>query len=64
MSRARRNRDLWYAGVLAVVVPVVNVLWQAQLGYWRSLHNRIVSTLVDDRWNRDLAAPPPELHDE
>jgi hypothetical protein len=65
-SMARRYGDLGYAGVLAVVVPVVDVPWQAQQGYWRGLGNGIVGTLVGDQrlGDGDLTPPLSKLHDQ
>jgi hypothetical protein len=70
LSMPSRDGELGHAqvlrcdGRLALVGGAVDTPWQPQQGYWRSLHNRIVGTLVGDRGNRDLASPPPELHDE
>jgi hypothetical protein len=66
LSIASRYRDLGYAGVLPVVVPVVDVPWQAQQCYRLGLYDWIVRTLVGDHRfrNRDLAPPLAELHDQ
>jgi hypothetical protein len=66
LSMPRRYGDLGDAGVLPVVVPVVDVSGQAQQGYRLGLGNGIVPTLVSDHrfGDRDLATPLAQLHDQ
>ena len=70
LSIASRYGDLGHAGVLPVVVPVVDVLGQTQQGRWRGacpgICNRIVCTLLGDHRSRDgdLTTPLAELHDQ
>jgi hypothetical protein len=71
LSIASRDGDLGYAGVLAFVVAIVDVSWQAQqpVGWCRVgrvVDDRIVGTLVGDHRGRngDLPPPLPQLHDQ